>query len=68
MLKAEVTAHRLEFLTQIIRLLLTMVPQQRERVLRDAVVEYSVDLPRAASQAAPDPERLASLLRDVPLP
>ena len=67
-LKPEVTAHRLEFLTQIVRLLLTMVPQQRARVLREEAVEYSVDLTLAASQAIPDPDRLATLLRDVPLP
>ena len=67
-LKAEVIAHRLEFLTQIIRLLLTMVPQQRERILREEAEEYSVDLTVAASQALPDPDRLATLLRVVPLP
>jgi four helix bundle protein len=67
-LKTEVVVHRLEFLTQIIRLLLTMVPQQRERLLRDEAVEYSVDVMLAASEAMPDPDQLATLLRDVPLP
>ena len=40
-LKKDVTTHRLQFLTEIIRLLLTMVPQQRGRILRDEVAEYA---------------------------
>ena len=43
MLSQDVTSHRLQFLTEIIRLLLTMVPQQRGRVLRDEATEYTVD-------------------------
>ena len=35
-----VIQHRLQFLTQIIRLLLTMVPQQRGRTLREPDVPY----------------------------
>jgi four helix bundle protein len=66
-LKAEVIAHRLEFLTQIIRLLLTMVPQQRERLLREEAAEYSVDLRVTPSQSVLDPDRLATLLQKVPL-
>jgi four helix bundle protein len=40
-LKQDVTTHRLQFLTEIIRLLLTMVPQQRGRILRDGVTAYA---------------------------
>jgi four helix bundle protein len=36
----EVTSHRLELVTEIIRLLLTMVPQQRGRVLYEDSSEY----------------------------
>lgn len=36
-----VTAHRLSLLTQIIRLLLTMVPQQRNKLLREASHTYA---------------------------
>ena len=39
----EVTAHRLQFLAEIIRLLLTMVPQQRGRILRDDPSAYITD-------------------------
>lgn len=39
-LKDEVTAHRLRFLTQVIRLLLTMVPDQRTNSLREESAGY----------------------------
>jgi hypothetical protein len=66
-LKAEVTAHRLEFLTQIIRLLLAMVPQQRELVLRAEAAEYCVDTTFVPSPIEPNPDRLVNLLQEVPL-
>ena len=67
-LQADVTDHRLQLLTQIIRLLLMMVPQQREHVLRDGVEEYSLDTPLASFQTVPDENQLLALLQDVPLP
>jgi four helix bundle protein len=39
----EVTTHRLHLLTQIIRLLLTMIPQQRGRVLKEGEPMYQTD-------------------------
>lgn len=36
----DVTTHRIELLTGVIRLLLTMSPDQRERVLKDTSIEY----------------------------
>jgi four helix bundle protein len=61
-----VTQHRLSLLTQIIRLLLTMIPQQRGRVLREQHVSYQADSDK------PEPtvnrETLDTLLQDVPLP
>jgi len=39
----QVTNHRLEFLTQIIRLLLTMIPQKRGRSIRESQAVYSPD-------------------------
>ncbi len=36
-------SHRLGFLTQIIRLLLTMVPQQRNQILREESFTYKVE-------------------------
>jgi four helix bundle protein len=55
--------HRMDLLAQVIRLLLTMVPQQRQRILREEGATYQVE-----SDASLDSEPLASLLRDVPLP
>ena len=61
-LKDEVVQHRVSFLTQIIKLLLTMVPQQRGKTLtlREERASYK-----------PDQEPLLnieSLLEQVPLP
>jgi len=55
-----VTQHRLQLLTQIIRLLLTMVPQQRQRVLREEIAPYQTNSDNSNLNDA--------LLRDVPLP
>jgi len=65
----EVTQHRMQLLTEVIRLLLTMVPQQRGRILREESVPYKV----AASDATPDMaiqegRPLNELLSKVPLP
>jgi four helix bundle protein len=53
----EVTIHRLNLLTQIIRLLLTMVPQQRGYALREDSPEYRLDT-----------NDLDAILQNVPLP
>jgi four helix bundle protein len=37
---SDVIAHRLDLLTEIIRLLLTMIPEQRGRILKEETVEY----------------------------
>lgn len=39
----EVATHRIDQLTQIIRLLLTMAPQQRQSKIRDDGVEYTTE-------------------------
>ena len=63
-----VTRHRLRLLTQIVRLLLTMVPQQRGRTLREQAASY----PSAPDDTRPtlthDRALLDSLMQDVPLP
>jgi four helix bundle protein len=41
-LRDEVVKHRLQFLSQIIRLLLTMIPDQRGSVLKEEAIEYRV--------------------------
>ena len=58
-----VTSHRLDFLTEIIRLLLTMVPQQRGAVLKENEVPYRVADEVFDGENAILPE---ALLRDVP--
>jgi four helix bundle protein len=58
-------AHRLGFLTEIARLLLTMVPNQRGNVLRETGPEYAVTpKPAIAVEESDD----AFLLEEVPLP
>jgi four helix bundle protein len=42
-LEQEVIDHRMQLLNQIIRLLLTMVPQQRGRALRESAPDYSIE-------------------------
>ena len=66
MLGGTVAQHRLSLLTQIIRLLLTMIPQQRGRILREQPLPYQTDL--GHSEPAVDRAKLDTLLQDVPLP
>ena len=58
-LREEVTTHRIQFLTQIIRLLLTMVPDQRGTILKEDVVEYKVGPPEEL-------QNLPQLLNTIP--
>ncbi len=64
----EITRHRLRLLTQVIRLLLTMIPDQRGRVLREENAEYQTSLYDTQSEANVDQESLNGLLQNVPLP
>jgi four helix bundle protein len=64
----EITLHRLRLLTHVIRLLLTMVPQQRGSILRDDRVEYRIDSDNAHQGETLSADELNSLLKDVPLP
>jgi len=57
----EVTIHCQCLLTQVIRLLLTMIPQQRGRVLREGGIPYQANLNNAQ-------EELDSLLQNIPFP
>ena len=65
-LGGEVAQHRIQFLTQIIRLLLAMVPDQRSVALREAALLYQVDFEAGESQSS-DPRQLANLLAVVPM-
>ncbi|HET6262583.1 MAG TPA: four helix bundle protein, partial [Chloroflexia bacterium] len=42
-LNDDVTTHRVNYLSEIIRLLLVMVPDQRGRVLKEDTIEYIID-------------------------
>lgn len=59
-----VNQHRLSLLTQIIRLLLTMIPQQRGRVLREEPLSYEIDCDEAGQ--ALNREALEDLLQSIP--
>jgi four helix bundle protein len=54
----EVALHRMRFLTEVIRLLLTMVPQNREITLREEAMEYRLESSRTDGC-------LASLLSEI---
>ena len=56
----DVVDHRLNLFTHIIRLLLTMIPQQRARTLREPGTSYH------AEPATADPPPLESLLQHIP--
>jgi four helix bundle protein len=56
----KVYQHRLHLLTRIIQLLLTMIPQQRGRILREPSAPYSI--------SPTNDEELGALLCTIPLP
>ena len=59
------TSHRLQLLTQVIRLLLTMVPQQRGRVLYENASDYDTN---DEEKNPGDLENTLGLTDDIPLP
>jgi four helix bundle protein len=65
-----VTEHRLKLLTQMVRLLLAMVPDQRTygSFLREDSPPYPAEQNEAPPTSSLQPEALPQLLRDVPLP
>ena len=60
-----VTQHRLCLLTQIIRLLIAMVPQQRGYVLREQNIPYQNN---AHSDTPVNRKELDNLLQNIPIP
>ena len=62
-----IAEHRLRFLTQIIRLLLKMVPDQRGQSLHEDRVPYRVEGAVAANEPAANEDWL-TVLTNVPLP
>jgi len=63
-----VAQHRLQLLSEVVRLLLTMVPQQRGRILREDNILYHTGSDSTQPNATTSWERLDDLLRDIPLP
>jgi len=63
-----VVQHLLQLLTEVIRLLLTMIPQQRGRLLREESTLYETGLDNTQPNAITDIEELNNLLRDITLP
>ena len=59
-----VTNHRIGLVTQIIRLLLVMVPEQRSLTLHEASTPYSCSTENAS---AAETESLAGLLSNIPM-
>lgn len=65
----EVIQHRLGLLDQIIRLLVTMVPQQRkEGTIRESAVVYQLGPDASRPWATIETDLLADQLHDVPIP
>lgn len=61
-----VTQHRLALLTQIVRLLLTMIPAQRGLAMRDAPAAYTTTAGDTPVQESSNPE-LRRLLEEIPV-
>jgi four helix bundle protein len=64
----EVTVHRLRLLTQVLRLLLTMVPDQRGRILHEGSAAYEVEQNQAWVETEVNSADLERVLHNVPLP
>jgi len=63
-----VASHRIGLLTEIIRLLLTMVPQQRGSTLREQEISYLL-APDGTEPVSPLVQgAITALLQDVPMP
>ncbi len=62
-LSRDAISHRLQLLAEIIRLLLTMVPQQRGHILRDEAPEYIIDSGEVATDLGPS---FDALLNNIP--
>jgi four helix bundle protein len=64
----EVFQHRIKLLTRVILLLLTMVPQQRGRILREEKTPYRISSDIPDSDEMCKEEFLKDLLQNVPMP
>lgn len=64
----DVFEHRVQLLAEILRLLLTMVPQQRERTLREESAEYETASDDIASFQDDNSDTAHHLTQNIPLP
>ena len=64
----KVAEHRIQLSTQIIRLLLTMVPDQRGSLLREDSLPCRPALTPPGAESPFDPDELTQLLQNAPLP
>jgi four helix bundle protein len=62
-----VVHHRLALLTEVIRLLLAIIPSERRQVIREGQAEYDVAL-SGETTAGTSSDTLAELLHNIPLP
>ena len=67
-LSEAITTHRLKLLTEIIRLVLAMVPQQRGGLIREKRVSYRSHTNQGQPGLTPNREELESLLQHIPYP
>ena len=63
-----VVQHRLQLLAEILRLLLTMIPQQRGRILREEIAPYQIDSDYAQPEMVLSEGILSVLSQNAPLP
>jgi len=63
----EITHHRLDLLSHLTRLLLTMIPDQRGHTLRESSVSYRIEQPTTQAESIHHAE-LDTLLHNIPLP
>ena len=67
-LTEQITQHRFQLLTDIIRLLLTMIPQQRNHTLRERELTYELERMEDKPAMSDNEERLEILSQPIPLP
>jgi len=58
--------HRLALLSEVIRLLLTMIPQQRGRILREQPIAYQTNPDASDPDILTDKPYLSDLLQNIP--
>ena len=64
----EITAHRVSLQTQVLRLLLTMIPQQRGYTVQEEAAVYETLSPRCTEGNEDSDDVLKNLLENVPVP